>query len=225
MDEILEKYSLPEKPEPDALIEQIERLHRESAAALEDASKLAWLLAQSRKACDPSRLRQLLALLGKTETPHLAFELAKVVISRSEQMPTDLLKALVEGGGSEAARSAAIYALGSSSFGEAGALLVSIAKDPAESQKVRGYAIESLAGMMDERAVAPMVDLVLGSQEPLPPQVAFWVAYALGELRSAAGIPALESLLGDSRPGDFGKTIAQEAEEALAVIAEPGLQD
>jgi HEAT repeat protein len=136
-----------------------------------------------------------------------------------------VLTRLVEHGGHPLRREASAYALGCVDSGSHGpmaiAALVRILRS-ADEPRVRAQAAESLVQLLrfrrGRRRMSAERALIahLGDESP---DVRFWCAYAVGELRVKAAVPALRRLASDRARVPGWWPVGTEARDALRCIA------
>lgn len=164
------------------------------------------------------RADEVVRLLDWAEDELLCAELGKLAEGMGEAMPTQFLVGILESEKSLHARQAAVYALGYSESDLARRALERIAANRSENLLLRGFAIEGLANLGRPESLDVLSSIV--SEEGLEPLIAFWTAFALGELRDPRGIELLRILAQDQREGLYSKTVAEEALESLALLGE-----
>ena len=161
-----------------------------------------------------------LQTLSESKDSLLCTELGKLAAGLGDTMPVRELRRIAGGTFAMPARVASVYALSHSPSDESTARqLKTIALDRSEDAELRGFAIEGLAILRRHDAVPALARLAESEGKVLDPRVAFWIAFALGELGGKSADAALRTLLDDPRPGAFGKTVADEAREALDRLA------
>ena len=218
---VLGKYGLDREPTPTEVADLILSLlsQDELSSRSGDLARLIWGLAKTDNAeAKLSVVRRLDSLSDRA----VCTEIGKLAVSLEDDIPVNYLRQVLSQSQSENAKIAAVYALGNSTVHgeEIFGLLLTLAEDEALSENLRGFAIEGLATLGASEALPNLRELAF--RKDIPPKVAFWIAYSLGEIGDETAILALEFLSKDSRQGEFGKTIGEEARESLDIVNAKG---
>lgn len=176
------------------------------------------LALSENKDLESFQANEVIRLLDWVEDELLCIELGKLAERMGAAMPTTFLIGILESEKSLQARQAAAYALGYSESDLARRPLERIAAHRSENLLLRGFAIEGLANLGYPESLDVLASIV--AEEELEPSIAFWTAFALGELRDPRGIKPLQVLAQDKREGLYSKTVAEEALESLTLLGE-----
>lgn len=197
-------------------------------ALLEDADparidQACWLLGRlGRKAAAPA----LLALLRGDRAEHW-WPAATALAQLGSRRTLRPLLAIMAGASPVARREAAAYALAFGFIPGAEALLsaafVAILGQGGAPPAVRAQAAEGLANLHElgdpaEPLFQQARDALLAALPDPAPEVRFWSAFALGNLRAVAALPALQALTGDPAEVPGWWTVGEEAGDAIVVI-------
>lgn len=139
---------------------------------------------------------------------------------RKHPATTTALCHLLRGAGDEETRYWAAYALLSTHDARGAECLIAAVADTDEAPRVRGQAAEALGviALSARRGGVATTPLIEALRDP-EPEVRFWAAYALGQIRDRAALPALELVAASDDavvPGWW--SVRKEAADAIAYI-------
>lgn len=157
----------------------------------------------------------LLVVLNSAEQ-QLSFEAAKSLVALNSRSSVPRIRETLLQGASPHNRAAAAYALGMLRDHGAVQDLIGVLNS-ADTAEVRSHAAEALGYLGDEIAV----DSLLQKLNDAAPELRFWSAFALGEIRSPRAVPHLEQLaLTDKATLPSLGSVSEEALNALRQIKE-----
>ena len=174
-------------------------------------ANVAWLIPRLAMTGASGELRALLSDPSERVRAEAAVGLG---LLPSSDEAVDALVAAAAADSSTTVRIAALHGLGILSSPRSAGPVLALLRDAAQPDEIRADAAESLAHVEDDAVVPALVD-ALADPSPL---VRYSAAYALGEQRDPAAIPALGAIAaGDDGDTPFGRVSAC-AREAIETI-------
>ena len=181
--------------------------------ALDVSLRSLAIWALGRQMTDKAR-RPLIAALADPDTS-LRGEAARSLGVLGARRAAGRLIQVMRGGPDASVRMFAAHALGSLCGPKAVSALREVLANQGEEAKVRGEAAESLGGCFASEAIP---DLIAALKDQSP-EVRFWSAYALGQVRAESAVAALETMASSDDavvPGWW--SVAKEAAGAIEEI-------